>query len=87
MSYLQLPHLETTESFVFVLQQTFLCEHFVTRYVFFYGEELLVPRNCLFNIFAATLHTGGRSGEGQVAGICEGGNEPSGFIKCGEFLD
>ena len=41
----------------------------------FYGEELLVPRptpklkdhplsavrDCLFNIFAATLHIGGRS--------------------------
>ena len=27
------------------------------------------------------------SGQGQVAGICECGNEPSGSIKCGEFLD
>ena len=27
------------------------------------------------------------SGEGQVAGTCEYGNELSGFIKCGEFLD
>ena len=26
-------------------------------------------------------------GEGQVAGTCESGNEPSGSIKCGEFLD
>jgi len=34
VSYLQLPHHETSESFVFVLQQTFLCEYFVTRYVF-----------------------------------------------------
>ena len=24
---------------------------------------------------------------GQVAGCCECGNEPSGSIKCGEFLD
>ena len=24
---------------------------------------------------------------GKVAGICECGNEPSGSIKCGEFLD
>jgi len=45
------------------------------NYARFYGEELLAPRptpsledhflpsvcNCLFNIFAATLHTGGRS--------------------------
>jgi hypothetical protein len=27
------------------------------------------------------------SGQGQVAGTCEWGNEPSGPIKCGEFLD
>jgi len=24
---------------------------------------------------------------GQVAGTCERGNEPSGSVKCGEFLD
>ena len=27
------------------------------------------------------------TGQGQVAGTCECGDEPSGFIKCGEFLD
>jgi hypothetical protein len=27
------------------------------------------------------------SGYGQVAGTCECGNEPSGSIECGEFLD
>jgi len=27
------------------------------------------------------------SGQGQVAGTCECGNKPSGFVKCGEFLD
>jgi hypothetical protein len=27
------------------------------------------------------------SGYGQVAGTCDCGNEPSGFINCGEFLD
>ena len=27
------------------------------------------------------------SGQGQVAGTCECGNEPSGYIKCGEFLN
>ena len=27
------------------------------------------------------------SGQGKVAGACECGNEPSGSIKCGEFLD
>ena len=50
-----------------------LCEHFVT--IRFYGEGFLAPhptprledhplwavRDCLFNIFAATLHIGGRS--------------------------
>jgi hypothetical protein len=25
--------------------------------------------------------------QGQVAGCCECGNEPSGSIKCGEFVD
>ena len=27
------------------------------------------------------------SGYGQVVGTCECGDEPSGSIKCGEFLD
>jgi hypothetical protein len=27
------------------------------------------------------------SGQGRVAGMCECGNEHSGSIKCGEFLD
>jgi hypothetical protein len=27
-----------------------------------------------------------RRRKGQVAGVCECGNEPSGFIQCGEFL-
>ena len=27
------------------------------------------------------------SGQGQVAGTCECGNEPLGSTKCGEFLD
>ena len=26
-------------------------------------------------------------GQGQVADACEWGNEPSGSVKCGEFLD
>ena len=26
-------------------------------------------------------------GYGQVAGCCECGNEPTEFVKCGEFLD
>jgi hypothetical protein len=27
------------------------------------------------------------SGQGEVAGSCDCGDEPSGFIKCGEFAD
>jgi hypothetical protein len=27
------------------------------------------------------------SGYGQVEGCCEYGDEPSGFIKCGEFFE
>ena len=27
------------------------------------------------------------SGQEQVAGTCECSNEPSGSVKCGEFLD
>jgi len=27
------------------------------------------------------------SGQGQMAGTCKYGDEPSGSIKCGEFLD
>ena len=27
------------------------------------------------------------SGKGQVAGCCECGNEPSGSIQCGKFLE
>jgi hypothetical protein len=52
----------------------FVCEYFVTK-IRFHSEELLAPRpnpkpedhplsavrDCLFNIFAATLHIGGRS--------------------------
>ena len=30
---------------------------------------------------------GAGSGQRQVAGTCDCGNEPSGYIKCGEFLD
>jgi hypothetical protein len=51
----------------------FVCEYFVTK-IRFYSEELLAPRptpklenhplsavrDCLFNIFGATLHIGGR---------------------------
>ena len=29
----------------------------------------------------------GWPGQGRVADACECGNEPSGSVKCGEFLD
>ena len=41
---------------------------------------IYVPLFKLYGIWAG-------SGKGQVEGICKCGNEPSGFIKCGEFLD
>ena len=36
-------------------------------------------------VFSDIVRVG--SGQGQVAGACEYGNEPSGSIKCREFLD
>jgi len=36
--------------------------------------------------FSRIFHHYG-SGQGQVAGTCECGNELSGPIKCGEFID
>jgi hypothetical protein len=37
-------------------------------------------------IFERRLDCSG-SGQGHVAGACECGNESSGFIKCGVFID
>jgi hypothetical protein len=66
---------EYCTSELFCLQRTHLaCEFFLTCF-FFHGEELLAPRptpkledhplstvrDCLFNLFAAALHIGGRS--------------------------
>ena len=42
--------------------------------------------NLQYEIFGYGLDRAG-SGYRQLAGICECGNEPSGSIKCGEFLD
>ena len=67
-----LSQLDPVHTKVSVPVQGFLWLH---RNICFYGEELLAPRPtpkledhplsavraCLFNIFAATLHTGGRS--------------------------
>jgi hypothetical protein len=55
----------------------------VAQRIHFYGEELLAPRpnpmledhplsavrDCLFNIFATTLHIGGRSSSHKVTGL------------------
>jgi hypothetical protein len=43
----------------------------------------------IFERFNAEGHGPDQSGlgQGQVAGCCECGNEPSGSIKCGEFLE
>jgi hypothetical protein len=62
--------------------RVFVCEYFV-RNIRFHSEELLAPpptprledhflsavRYCLFNIFAATLHTGGCSSPVIVSGV------------------
>jgi hypothetical protein len=44
-------------------------------YTFFYGNG------------NADHHLGTGLGQGRVASSCEHGYEPSGSIKCGEFLD
>jgi hypothetical protein len=59
---------------ILLLEGPFVCEYFVTK-IRFHSEVLLAPRpnpkleghplsavrDCLFNVFAATLHIGGRS--------------------------
>ena len=55
-------------------------------------HPLPAVRDRLFNLFAATILIGGRSSIIiiiiiSVADACECGNEPSGSVKCGEFLD
>jgi hypothetical protein len=42
---------------------------------------------CIFRKWDGGAWTGSGSGYGQVASTYECGNEPSGSIKCGEFLD
>jgi hypothetical protein len=68
------PHILLGSTKVSVQVRGIVCEHFVTK-IRFHGKGLLAPRqtpkleahplsavrDCLFNIFAATLHTGGRS--------------------------
>jgi hypothetical protein len=68
------PSLHTGHTKASVQVRGFVCEYFVTK-IRFHGEDMLAPRpipkledhplsavhNCLFNIFAATLHIGGRS--------------------------
>jgi hypothetical protein len=72
-----LPHSQVPATCLYkvsVQVRGFVCEYFVTK-IRFHGEELLAlrptpnpednplsaVRDCLFNIFAATLHTEGRS--------------------------
>ena len=49
------------------------------------GNRILRWIITMWNVGVWTGSTG--SGWGQVVGTCECGNEPSGSIKCGEFLD
>jgi hypothetical protein len=45
------------------------------------------PRRRWEDNFKMDLRDRSGSGQGLVVGFCECGYEPSGFIKCGEFLD
>jgi len=68
-------HLSLPWAKVSVQVRGFLCEHFVTRYFLWWGVVSISPnlqaggpplvgcprRDCLFNIFAPTLHIGVRS--------------------------
>jgi len=55
------------------------------------GEPFVDGRTILKWIFRSGMWVYGLdragSGYGQLEGTCECGNEPSGCIKCGEFLD
>ena len=59
-------------------------------------NQLGRPRRRWGDIFKMNLQEGGYGAmewievaqdRGKVAGTCECGNEPSGSVKCGEFLD
>ena len=52
-----------------------------------WGDQDVDGRIILRWIFRKWELDGVGSGQGQVAGACEYGNELSGSIKCGEFLD
>jgi len=66
-------HLSLSWAKISVRLRGFLCEHFVTRYVLRWAvsaprpipkledHSLSAVRDCLFNIFPATIHIGGRS--------------------------
>jgi len=47
------------------------------------GVDGRIILRCIFRNWGVEAWTG----QGQVAGTCECGNEPLGSIKCGEFLD
>jgi len=47
-------------------------------------ESLVVKDRIILKCF---LWSGMGAGSGQMAGACASGNEPSGSIKCGEYLN
>ena len=68
--------------FVFVCLFVFVFVYFCVC-LRFLAQDLRIA----LSIIPAKLHTHSGSVWGQVACCCECGNEPSGAIKCGEFLD
>ena len=54
------------------------------------GHDFRATLRLLENLGTASKHTHTHisgSGQGQLEGTCKCSNEPSGSIKCGEFLD
>ena len=52
------------------------------------GVDGRIILRLIFRKWDVVLWTGSSwLSKGQIAGTCECGNKPSGYIKCGEFLD
>jgi hypothetical protein len=51
------------------------------------GTDGTIILRWIFRKWEEVVGTGVGLGQGQVTGICECGDEFSGSIKCGEFLD
>jgi len=67
-----------------VLSQLILCcnnNNPFNNLKLYVNEILSILWHCITNIYIAG------SGQGQIAGTCECGNEPSVSTKCREFMD